>query len=252
MILRRLIPALREQNWTAIAIEFVLLVLGVFLGNEVSNWNQERQLRSKAAAFGTRLQADLRYEQWAEQQLIEYHQQVRRNAERALAALSGRHALSDEQFVISAYRATQYLYIDRYRSTYDELVSTGSMELIGDPNLRRAAISTFTNPLYDRIFQRASDSEYRRLFRETVPFEVQNALLAGCGDRPPRELDYAALAHMLDYPCTLGLPEADVRAAASALRAQPRLVPALQSRNADLGSAISDLVLDVAVKARAP
>ncbi len=40
MILRRLAQHLKEQNWTAIAIEFVLLVLGVFLGIQVANWNQ--------------------------------------------------------------------------------------------------------------------------------------------------------------------------------------------------------------------
>jgi hypothetical protein len=37
MILRRLAQSLREQNWTAIGIEFVLLVLGVFLGIQVAN-----------------------------------------------------------------------------------------------------------------------------------------------------------------------------------------------------------------------
>ena len=42
MILRRFADALRQQNWTAIAIEFALLVLGVFLGIQVSNWNAER------------------------------------------------------------------------------------------------------------------------------------------------------------------------------------------------------------------
>jgi hypothetical protein len=42
MIFRRLAQHLREQNWTAIFIEFVLLVVGVFLGIQVANWNQAR------------------------------------------------------------------------------------------------------------------------------------------------------------------------------------------------------------------
>ncbi len=37
MILRRFSQSLKEQNWTAIGIEFVLLVLGVFLGIQVAN-----------------------------------------------------------------------------------------------------------------------------------------------------------------------------------------------------------------------
>jgi len=42
MILRRLTRSLQEQNWMAIIIEFVLLVAGVFLGLQVSNWNEAR------------------------------------------------------------------------------------------------------------------------------------------------------------------------------------------------------------------
>ncbi len=47
MILRRLSQSLKEQNWTAIAIEFVLLIAGVFLGIQVANWNAERIERAK-------------------------------------------------------------------------------------------------------------------------------------------------------------------------------------------------------------
>jgi hypothetical protein len=32
MVFRRIADRLRQQDWTAITIEFVLLVLGVFLG----------------------------------------------------------------------------------------------------------------------------------------------------------------------------------------------------------------------------
>jgi len=39
MILSRLSHSLKEQNWTVIVVEFVLLVSGVFLGMQVANWN---------------------------------------------------------------------------------------------------------------------------------------------------------------------------------------------------------------------
>ena len=42
MILRRLTANLRGQNWTAIAIEFLIVVVGVFIGTQVANWNQAR------------------------------------------------------------------------------------------------------------------------------------------------------------------------------------------------------------------
>ena len=64
MILRRLAQSIKEQNWTAITIEFVLLVVGVFLGIKVANWNSERETNAKSTEFSAKLIADLREESW--------------------------------------------------------------------------------------------------------------------------------------------------------------------------------------------
>ena len=58
MILRRLTEQLKQQNWTAIAIEFVLLVAGVFLGIQVANWNETRREHALEAEYIARLQRD--------------------------------------------------------------------------------------------------------------------------------------------------------------------------------------------------
>ena len=42
MILRRIAQHVREQNWTAVAIDFVIVVVGVFLGLQLGNWNTAR------------------------------------------------------------------------------------------------------------------------------------------------------------------------------------------------------------------
>ena len=80
MILRRLSQSLKQQNWTAIVIEFVLLVAGVFLGIQVANWNQEREANQKSAIFTERLKTDLRAEDWTYQFLIAYNREVLANA----------------------------------------------------------------------------------------------------------------------------------------------------------------------------
>jgi hypothetical protein len=60
MILRNLARSLREQNWTAITVEFVLLVAGVFLGIQAANWNAARIERSLETKYLTRLAEDVR------------------------------------------------------------------------------------------------------------------------------------------------------------------------------------------------
>ncbi len=42
MILRRVIAHFRKQEWTAIALDFLIVVVGVFVGLQVNNWNAAR------------------------------------------------------------------------------------------------------------------------------------------------------------------------------------------------------------------
>lgn len=242
MIFRRFLQRLKQQQWGAIGIELVIVVLGVFLGMQVSNWNEERETNQKAAVFTARLTDDLGKEAWGYEYVIEYNRETNANQRRVLDAMAGKASLPDEQFVISAYRATQYFYNNvRFRATYDELVSTGNIGLIADEKLRAAAIAIFTTPLLDQITQAARDSEFRRLFRETVSAEVQAALLARCGDHDATVLDYTSLKNTLDYPCTLDVPPEKIRAAADALKVLPRFAPALRTRFADNQTALTDL-----------
>ncbi len=47
MILRRVIAHFKKQEWTAIAIDFLIVVVGVFVGLQVSNWNAARSERAQ-------------------------------------------------------------------------------------------------------------------------------------------------------------------------------------------------------------
>jgi len=42
MILRRITEHVRAQNWFAVGIDFLIVVVGVFVGLQVSNWNDAR------------------------------------------------------------------------------------------------------------------------------------------------------------------------------------------------------------------
>ena len=58
MILRRLTTALRKQDWATVLIEILILVLGVFLGLQVNNWNEARQLADREAEIIETLQLE--------------------------------------------------------------------------------------------------------------------------------------------------------------------------------------------------
>ncbi|MXP46480.1 hypothetical protein GRI43_03605 [Altererythrobacter luteolus] len=55
MVLRRLGQSLREQDWFAAGIEFFIVIVGVFLGLQAANWNEERLAREDERAIIERL-----------------------------------------------------------------------------------------------------------------------------------------------------------------------------------------------------
>jgi hypothetical protein len=241
MILRRLGQSLRKQNWVAVTIELVIVILGVFIGTQVSNWNQERATDRQAAVFTQHLKEDLREEDWGYQLIIQYNREVLASAVRAVNALDGTVPATDDVLLVSAYRATQYKQKLRRRATYDELISTGTIGLISDRALRDTAMRVYNMPTLDNTVREGMQSRYREAFRMALPNEVQRILAKDCGDRFIKVGDYAGLANSLDYECRPGLAADTIRAAGSALRSNATLVPLLRLRIADIETRLADL-----------
>ena len=59
MILRRVIEHVRNQQWTAIWIDLIIVVVGVFIGIQVANWNEARSDRAAYQAALGRLAAEI-------------------------------------------------------------------------------------------------------------------------------------------------------------------------------------------------
>lgn len=241
MLSRRLIKTLKQQQWTTFFFELAVVVLGVFIGLQASNWNEERLSNKQAAIFAERLKADLREEDWYTQLQIDYTRRVLAAADRAASALEGTTTLSDEALLINAYRATQYKHRPRRRSTYDELIATGTIGLIRDPVLRDTAMRLYHIPVFENMVREGMQSRYRETFRMSLPNNVQRTLSKNCGDRYAATGDYAALPGILDYPCSTGLSDSAIGEAAQALKANPTLLPSLRLRIADIETRLVDL-----------
>ena len=59
MILRRITEHVEAANCFAVAIDFVIVVVGVFIGIQVSNWNEAQGDRAKEAAYLRQLVDDI-------------------------------------------------------------------------------------------------------------------------------------------------------------------------------------------------
>lgn len=243
MILRRIAANFRRQDWTAVAIELVVVVLGVFIGVQASNWHENLATQRKAAIFTQRLKADLRAEAWNYEMQIGYYGQVQDNAQRAVDALSGHTPLTDDALLVAAFRATQYNDNVRQPATYDELTSTGELGLIRDVALRKLAMSVYTTSEFEWFIDEGRRSPYRAVFRKRVPYRVQAALDAACGDHAVPVGDFAGIATKLDYPCHVDGPPAEIAASAKVLRGDPEILALLNQRIADIGTNVGNLTV---------
>jgi hypothetical protein len=241
MILRSITKHVKDQNWFAVFLDFFIVVVGVFIGIQVSNWNEARLENKLSADFTQRLKQDITEEAWDFEYMIEYYTDVQQNAERVLEDLEGNTKLSDIDLVIAAYRATQINVITRRRSTYDELVSIGKMDLINDQLLRDTAIAVYDFPFYDSIYTSGYEAKYREIFRMQIHSHVQLALSQNCGDKSVDPLDYQGIIDSIDYPCDPGLEEDLIIEAAAMIRSHQLFLPYLRLRHAQLQASISSL-----------
>ena len=216
-------------------------MVGVFIGIQVANWNEARVASHKSEKYTARLLGELRAEAWIYQYFVAYHEDVLESAERAQQAFIDDTDQMNEEFLIDAYRASQYTWWNRRRTAFDELIATGGLDLIKDDGLRATALEVYTSPLRQDIEERGKQSPYREAFRMTVPTDVHRAILNACGDKVISVGDYDALVEPLRYECSLDLPPTEIDAAAAALRTNPALAPALRLKIATLETQLADL-----------
>ena len=103
MIFKRAVAKLRAQDWAAITIEIAIVIIGVFIGTQVSNWNARRLEQIETREMMSRLKPELRKVLDEYQGARAYYGLTRRYAGIALAGWRGDADVSDRDFVIAAY-----------------------------------------------------------------------------------------------------------------------------------------------------
>ena len=221
MFLRRLTANLRAQNWTAVGLEFLIVVIGVFIGTQVSNWNQNRierrQTERMLEQFVPELQTQVEFFDSART----YYATTRRFADQALAAWRGDERISDEQFVIAAYQASQIYGIGINPENWTLTFGGEQLRNIEDKRIRRALELVLTQS-YDPVDLNSVATPYREQVRRVIPANIQDRIRQECGDRSVVNREDTYLSQ-LPVTCPLKLGPAEATEVAAALRARPEL-----------------------------
>ncbi len=182
MILRRLTEHVKAQNWFAVGIDFLIVVVGVFVGLQVSNWNTARLQEKTAQIYIERIREDLAGNREDLGQRLAYFRHVRASALDVLAALDQSPETLGEQFLIDIYTASHILPRELGRDTYDEILSVGANNAISDVAVRKR-LANFYRSIKAQITTLKLTTPYRVVIRRNLAYTAHVAIGAACGDK---------------------------------------------------------------------
>ena len=222
MIFRRTIANLRAQNWTAIVIEIVIVVVGVFIGTQVSNWNDARIERTETQRMLQGLRPELRNMLVNFRVLRDYYRVSRRYGTTAFAGWRGDPGVSDRDFVIAAYQASQNTFTGLNSGSWSEIFGAQRFQGVGDQALRDELSVLMTQDY--TVLEKELFTEYRQNVRKIIPEDIQDGIRAQCGDQRVGSFGFVRLP----ATCDLQFPAQRWSDAARTLRAHPELADELR------------------------
>jgi hypothetical protein len=251
MVLRRIREHVGHQNWFAVGIDFLIVVIGVFLGIQASNWNQARVERQQAREYRSMLSDDVATNLANMANKKVYYRWVRAEALATLAALKRPSGELGEQFLIDAYQASQIQPWAFKRNIYDQIISVGAIGSLGPPLLRDQVANYYVGAEVTGA-NIASVPPYREILRRIMPYAVQQSVRSRCAEKIVQD-SRARTQVLLPGACTLDLDPQTVRQAVAQVHDWPELTLDLNRLLVDLDQKLLsvDTISERAVRLRA-
>jgi hypothetical protein len=198
MILRRVIEHFRRQEWTAIAIDFLIVVIGVFFGMQVNNWNEDRKDRVRETAYLTRIKDNLEGDMEGLAQRKRYWAEIGAEANAAARYAETGELLDGSTWKTARafFQASHIWFFTSNNTAFAEMTGAGDIALIRSESLRISLSDYYSDT--SRLVRSVAYStmpEYRAAVRGATPSALADYMLANChtaGVINQRFLDCAA------------------------------------------------------------
>jgi hypothetical protein len=140
MLLRRVIEHVKAQDWNAIAIDFIIVVIGVFLGLQAQQWYSERERKLTDAHYIERLHGEVVELIKNREELFEPRARNVADIRSASAKLFGRQAATSLTMEECAAIQLSHIYTKPTTAipTIGELLSAGRLDSLSSAEVRKA------------------------------------------------------------------------------------------------------------------
>ena len=236
----KLAMRLREYDWTAVVIELLVVVVGILIALEVSNWNQDRLDHGRAEGYYRRLHAELMSDQHSIDTALLFWKRVSGYGEAAIANGETGALVDDSNWktVLAWYQASQLMPFELQDTTYTEMRDGGGLVLIEQEGLRKRLADYYRlsgTGITANILR--LDPVYRVQIRGLTPWRVQQYIWSHCFRQGRTGL--AADQHLID--CSAPISEDDAAAILVTYRRSGTLLQNLRSWMSTLS--VSTMVL---------
>jgi len=138
MLLRRISKHVKDQNWFAVFLDFFIVVVGILIAFQITNWNEARSNDRLADSYYERLASDIRA-------TISALSADERSAMKGMAEIEAFTAiLNDPNAADDELVSTTHAYFTRglnmtgfntINATFEDLSSTGRLEILNNPEV---------------------------------------------------------------------------------------------------------------------
>jgi len=180
----RISRRLRDHDWVAALIDLLIVVVGILIALQVSNWNQQRVDAGRARAYLGRILADLDTDLRVNGNRERFMAQVARYGEQALAHADTGALVQGSPWktVLAYFQAGQFYAYSRESNAFDEMRDAGDLGLIRDSRLRGQLAFYYessANRMADIMLMNLVP-QYRQDIRSVTPMPVQDYIWAHC------------------------------------------------------------------------
>ncbi|GAB5412580.1 MAG: hypothetical protein Cons2KO_01830 [Congregibacter sp.] len=218
MILRSVTKHVKDQNWFAVAIDFFIVVFGVYVGLQVQEWSDQRALDASEAQFLSEVREEITYNAALNASLVESMEVLVASGKRAVRFLESDRACDDDcwRILVDLFTASQVFTPAMNAVVYDE------MQRLGFPRATevKAAINDFYVLNATAYLGIDNNPKYRSSFRELLTIEAHEQLWSHCHSvKGPVEL--------LIVDCPQSLPTEKIKTILDRIRARPEVLDQL-------------------------
>ncbi|NJM35886.1 MAG: hypothetical protein HC850_15675 [Rhodomicrobium sp.] len=206
MILRRVIAHFRKQEWTAIGLDFLIVVVGILIAFQITAWNDARRDAIRERQYLARIAAEL------DESISDIEHAISRTKERTaygeflIRSIDDPGLVRDDpgRFMKAIAFAGYTLSPDIRSQTFDEIKSVGDLSLLRDEKLRFDLMEFYTTIHGEgqwNYIRELRQTEYIKRSAGILTYE-QLARISGSDDIPPARVEDAVAAHarMLERP----------------------------------------------------